>query len=224
MTHSPQPVLPGDVEAGQAVYTRRTLSLYDLIVLRISNRWIWRCPTPRLLDFYNQHITANHLDVGVGTGYFLDSCTFPSQQPRIVLMDLNENCLVAAGQRIARYAPETEKRNVLEPIEYDGPAFDSIGLNYVLHCLPGDLPHKGQVFDHLLPLLNPGGVLFGSTLLSAGVPRSWPARRLMSVYNRKGIFSNTTDSLETLKAELSKRFEDWRVETAGCGALFAAKR
>jgi len=41
--------LTPEVLAGQAVYTRRLLRAYDLIVLGISNRFIWRCPTPRLL-------------------------------------------------------------------------------------------------------------------------------------------------------------------------------
>lgn len=71
------------VTAGQAVYTKRTLALYDILVLGISNRLIWKCPTARLVDHYNTHLTANHLDVGVGTGYFLDRCRFPSATPQI---------------------------------------------------------------------------------------------------------------------------------------------
>lgn len=64
--------------AGQAVYTKRVLHVYDLFVLGFSNRFVWRCPTPALLAHYDRHVTANHLDVGVGTGYFLDRCHFPS--------------------------------------------------------------------------------------------------------------------------------------------------
>ena len=37
------------VDAGQAVYTKQTLAVYDLIVLGISNRFIWRCPTQQLV-------------------------------------------------------------------------------------------------------------------------------------------------------------------------------
>ena len=82
-------VTPEQVVAGQAVYSRRALHLYDPIVLGLSNRLIWKCPTPRLLTHYERHVTANHLDVGVGTGYFLDRCRFPSTTPRIALLDLN---------------------------------------------------------------------------------------------------------------------------------------
>lgn len=55
------------VLAGQAVHTRRTLAVYDVVVLGISNRVVWKCPTPRLLAHYDRHVSANHLDVGAGT-------------------------------------------------------------------------------------------------------------------------------------------------------------
>ena len=54
------------VAAGQAVYTKRTLAVYDFMVLGVSNRFLWKCPSQRLEEHYNQHVTANHLDVGVG--------------------------------------------------------------------------------------------------------------------------------------------------------------
>jgi len=95
------------VTAGQAVYTRRNLALYDVVVLGLSNRLIWRCPTSRLLAHYNQHVSANHLDVGVGTGYFLDHCHFPAPDPPITLMDLNADALAYTAQRIARHAVES---------------------------------------------------------------------------------------------------------------------
>ncbi len=36
-----------DVVAGQAVYTKAILAMYDLLVLGVSNPFIWKCPTPR---------------------------------------------------------------------------------------------------------------------------------------------------------------------------------
>jgi 2-polyprenyl-3-methyl-5-hydroxy-6-metoxy-1,4-benzoquinol methylase len=211
------------VEAGQAVYTRRALKAYDLVVLTVSNRWIWKCPTAELLQHYNQHVSANHLDVGVGSGYFPDRCRFPSPEPKVALMDLNPETLQYASQRIARYQPTTYRRNVLQPIEFDDAGFDSVSINYLLHCLPGTMQSKAVVFDHLKPLMNPGAVLYGSTLLHEGVPRNWIARRLMNVYNRKGIFSNQADSLEQLQMALHDRFQDVTVKVIGCAALFSGQ-
>ncbi|MCA8990862.1 MAG: methyltransferase domain-containing protein [Planctomycetaceae bacterium] len=216
-------VTPEQVEAGQAVYTERLLKWYDFIVLQVSNRWIWKCPTTKLLAWYNQHVTANHLDVGVGSGYFPDHCMFPADSPRVALMDLNQTALDYAAKRIARYAPATYQRNVLEPVAFPDEKFDSIAVNYLLHCVPGTMVSKAVVFDSLKPLLNPGGVLFGATLLQGGVKRGLLARCLMSHYNRKGIFCNEQDNLADLEAALKDRFQDVTIEIVGAVALFSGR-
>ena len=216
-------VTPEQVEAGQAVYTKRLLGAYDLLVLGVSNRFFWKCPTRRLLEHYSKLVAGNHLDVGVGTGYFLDKCRFPAPAPRIALVDLNQNALDFAARRVARYTPAVYRRNVLEPIAIDGERFDSVGINYLLHCLPGFIESKCVAFDHLKALMNPGAVLFGSTLLQGGVRRHWLARRLMDAYNRKGIFSNQGDDVAGLTRELGRRFREVSVEVVGCAALFSGK-
>jgi 2-polyprenyl-3-methyl-5-hydroxy-6-metoxy-1,4-benzoquinol methylase len=216
-------VTPDRVDAGQSIYTKRTLNAYDFIVLGASNHLIWKCPTQRLVDHYNKYVTTNHLDVGVGTGYFLDQCQFPSPVPRIALMDLNLNALEFAAQRIARYNPEIYRYNVLDPIVIAVEKFDSVGINYLLHCVPGSIESKAIAFDHLQTLMNPNAVLFGSTLLQGDAPRNWLAQRLMDIYNQKGIFSNQQDDLEGLERSLNQRFRDISVEVVGCAALFSCR-
>lgn len=211
------------VEAGQSIYTKRTLTAYDFIVLGVSNRFFWQCPTQQLVKHYNKHISTNHLDVGVGTGYFLDHCQFPSLTPHIALMDLNSNALEFAAQRIARYNPETYHRNVLDPISLNAGKFNSVGINYLLHCIPGSIESKSIAFDHLKALMNPNAIIFGSTLLQGGVQRNWFAKRLMKTYNKRGIFSNQHDDLESLKRSLSDRFRNVSVEVLGCAALFSGQ-
>jgi ubiquinone/menaquinone biosynthesis C-methylase UbiE len=211
------------VEAGQAVYTKWTLAAYDFVVLGVSNRFLWKCPTQRLVDHYNRYVTANHLDVGVGTGYFLDRCRFPSPTPCIALLDLNSDTLEFASRRIARYKPKTYLRNVLEPISIDAAPFDSVGVNYLLHCIPGSLELKSVALDHLKTLMSPKGVLFGATLLQGGVARNWFAKRLMAAYNKWGIFTNERDDLEGLSRALKQRFRDVSVEVVGCAALFSGR-
>lgn len=211
------------ITAGQAIYGKRVLAGYDFVVLGVSNRFIWKCPTRRLLAHYDKYMTANHLDVGVGTGYFLDNCHFASPTPRVALLDMNQNALDCAARRITRYRPETFLRNVLEAISIDAAKFDSVGVNYLLHCLPGSIESKAMAFDHLKTLMNPDAVLFGSTLLQGGVTRSWFARRLMDVYNRKGIFSNQHDNLDGLTRALTQRFREVSVEAIGSAALFSGR-
>jgi hypothetical protein len=175
------------------------------------------------LRFFDAHVSANHLDIGVGSGYFLDHCVFPTPQPRITLMDLNPMSLAYAARRIVRYRPDTFLGNVLEPLDPPTAGFDSISLNYLLHCLPGDMAAKAIVFDHIKPWMNAGGVCFGSTLLQGGVTRNWAAKLLMAHYNRHGVFSNRHDDVETLEAALRARFSRVEIEIVGCAALFYAR-
>jgi 2-polyprenyl-3-methyl-5-hydroxy-6-metoxy-1,4-benzoquinol methylase len=138
-------------------------------------------------------------------------------------MDLNFNALGFAAERIARYHPEIYRQNVLEPISLDAEKFDSVGINYLLHCLPGSVEVKSIVFDHLKTLMNPNAIIFGSTLLQGGVQQNWAAKRLMKVYNQRKIFSNRHDDLEGLKRSLSKRFRDVSIQVVGCAALFSGQ-
>jgi SAM-dependent methyltransferase len=141
----------------------------------------------------------------------------------VALLDLNENSLDFTARRIARYRPERYQGNVLEPISLNSNKFDSIAVNYLLHCLPGTMETKAVALDHLRQWLNPGGVLFGSTLLTGGVERNRFARRLMEAYNKQGIFSNESDTLEGLEVALRQRFDDVQIEVVGCAALFSGR-
>lgn len=212
-----------DAAAGAAVYSKPVLSVYDLFVLGFSNRFAWKCPSRRILDFYNEHVSADHLDVGVGTGYFLDKCRFPSPTPAIALADLNPNSLQRTAKRLRRYHPVTYVANVLEPLPIEPARFDSVGLNYLLHCLPGDMRSKSVVFRNLKPLLRPGGVVFGTTILGRGVPRNAFARTLMHIYNARGIFGNAGDSRADLETILKENFPDSRVHVVGCVAFFVGR-
>jgi SAM-dependent methyltransferase len=210
-----------NIEAGHAFYTKRALRLYDLAILGFFSRVAWRCPAGRILQHYDEHVSANHLDVGVGTGYFLDRCQYPSTSPRLALMDLNTNCLDVAAQRTARYQPETYCANVLEPLPFAAPTFDSVGMNYLLHCIPGTIESKAIAFEHLKALTNPGAVIFGATLLHDGVHRNWLARQVMARNNKHGIFSNIHDDLAGLEAALGAHLRQPTIEVVGCVALFA---
>jgi ubiquinone/menaquinone biosynthesis C-methylase UbiE len=182
------------LNVGAAIYSKPVLSVYDLYVLGFSNTFVWRCASHLILDFYNEHISVNHLDVGVGTGYFLDKCKFPTHHAMIALADLNTNSLQATKKRLQRYNPTVHIANVLDPLRIEPADFDSIALNYLLHCLPGNLLDKGSVFRNLRPLLNHNGVVvFRTTILGRSVKQNLLAKALMQVYNSKGIFCNIDD-------------------------------
>jgi ubiquinone/menaquinone biosynthesis C-methylase UbiE len=208
---------------GAAIYSKNTLLIYDFFVLGLSNALAWKCPSRVLLDFYNKHVSGNHLDVGVGTGYFLDKCRFPSPDPRIVLVDLNRNSLQMATQRIGRYHPKSYLVNILEPLQIEVSQFDSIGLGYLLHCLPGPMAEKRVVFANLRSVLNEDGVVFGSTILGMGIKHNFMARMLLKTYNAQGIFSNTDDNYSGLESILQESFQEYSIRVEGTVALFWGK-
>ena len=209
--------------AGQAVYTARSLKVYDAVVLGFSNRFLWDCPTAGLLAHYDANVSANHLDAGVATGYFLDACRFPVEKPRLGLLDLNPLCLEAAARRVARYRPETYRADVLAPLSLPVEPFDSLGVMYLLHCLPGPMSRKAAALGNLKALLAPGAQVFGATILGQGVAHNALGRRVMAFYNRRGIFGNAEDDLAGLRDALAAQFDDVDVRLRGRVALFTAR-
>jgi Methyltransferase domain len=210
------------VAKAHAIYTSPMLSIYDLLVHGLSNPLAWRCPTRRLVELYRTNLSANHLEAGVGTGYFLDRAA-RHDFARLVLLDINRNCLARAERRLARFRPTLREANLLAPLKLDLAPFSSVGLTYVLHCLPGRMSDKLVALDHLWPLMKKRAVLFGATILGRDVAANFAARTLLDLYNKKGVFNNREDDLQSLSDGLRQRFEDVHVEMQGCVALFRAR-
>ena len=177
-----------------------------------------------MLERYNSYVGARHLDVGVGTGWFLDHCDWPVETPQITLLDLNENSLSVASKRIRRYAPATVQTNVLDPVDLGDVRFDSIGANYLFHCLPGELESKAATVAS-----TPSLSRLERRPLREHDPRpgrpAQPARAPSHAsYNRKGIFSNLEDDQRGLEQGLASQLTNVEVEVVGAVALFVGRR
>lgn len=118
------------------------------------------------------------------------------------------------------YQPKAYEANVLAPLNLGNSKFDSVALNYLLHCLPGSIATKGIVFQHLKPYLNKDAVVFGTTIFGRGVPHNFIGRMLMNKYNATGVFSNREDDFETLERILKEHFRDFSLHILGCVAFF----
>jgi 2-polyprenyl-3-methyl-5-hydroxy-6-metoxy-1,4-benzoquinol methylase len=214
-------VTESEIKKGHAVYTPIMLKLYKLWVLDISNQWIWRCPKAKQLEQFNKYLTANHLDIGVGTGYYLKSCTMPPQA-KLSLMDLNPNCLNEAKQALLKkgITATTYQADIFKRQPALAEKFTSISMNYLLHCLPGTMQIKEECINNAVSMLQPEGVLFGATILSNQNLHTTASQFLCSLYNKKGIFSNQQDSQEELMQVLSKHLIDVKMTIIGCVAIF----
>ena len=89
--------------------------------------------------------------------------------------------------------------------------------------MPGNIATKSVVFDHCKTVLAPGGVVFGSTVLSGGVRHTQLSRWMMEQLNRDGTFTNRDDDLDGLKTQLDQRFASAQIEVVGSVGIFSAR-
>jgi SAM-dependent methyltransferase len=205
---------------GQSGYTRLLLNLYDPLVLGPIARYVWRCPTPTLVERYRRHIRPRHLDVGPGTGYFIEQSELPPGSA-VTILDPNPNVLRHVSRRLGRLAVTAVEADVLKPLPVTG-RFDSAALHLVIHCLPGPLERKADAIANVAAVLAPDGMLFGASVLGRSGRHSWPARRMLEAFNREGAFANLDDTETGLREILAASFDRVELEVVGSIALFAA--
>ncbi len=205
---------------GQREYTPLFLSIYDAVILGFLTPVVWRCPTARLVDNYRRHVGRRHLDVGPGTGYFLERAGLPDGSS-VTLLDPNVNVLRHASRRLRRLAVTTVEADVLKPLPVAGP-YDSAALNGVLHCLPGPLPRKAAAVANVAAVLAPTGVLFGASIIGRTGRHTRISRQMLETNNRRGTFDNLDDTPDGLRDILAASFERVELETVGTMAIFTA--
>ena len=206
-----------DRGASGGIYNPVTLRLYDAGVLGLTNRLIWRCPTATMVEHYRSHAGRSHLDVGPGTGYFLERIDSPS----LTLLDLNASCLAAASDRVGHgRSVASLQQSFFDPLPREH-SFDSIGLNFLLHCIPSH--EKWDRLSQLRGHLRPGGTIFGSTLIPDPETATLAARALNSTYNKLGVFGNADDTMDELENAL-RGYAEVSTRRVGQVALFSARR
>ena len=222
MTAMDQQLLQVKVEKSQRYFNKLSLFFYDFLLYGVISDYLWGASVARLDAHYARYASANHLEVGVGTGFLLNRVKF-SGPPRLVLMDLSAQCLEKTGRKVARYAPATYTQNILQPVAHSIGKFDSISVNYVMHCVPGGFADKAIAFSHLAALLAPGGTLFGTSVLSKDVSKNLLARPFMWLMNALGVFNNREDSATDLEACLRAHFRVVQFDIVGVTAFVAVQ-
>ena len=206
--------------AGQKDYSSALLNLYDPLVLGPIARFVWRCPTSGLLERYRRHIRPNHLDVGPGTGYFLEHSGLPAGSA-VTILDPNLNVLRHVSRRLRQFDVTAIEADVLKPLPVAGP-YDSAALHLVIHCLPGPMSQKAAAVANVAAVLAPTGVLFGASVIGSSGRHNWAARRFLAAFNKQGGFDNLNDTESGLREILEASFDHVDLETIGSIALFAA--
>jgi SAM-dependent methyltransferase len=206
--------------AGQSEYTPFFLRIYDPVILGLFTRMVWRCPTITLVERYRRHVRPRHLDVGPGTGFFLERAGLPDGSP-VTILDPNTNVLSFATRRLKALDITAVEADVCKPLPIAGP-FDSAALNGVIHCLPGPLARKAGAIANVAAVLAPDGTLFGASILGTSGSQTRLSRTVLYANNRRGTFDNLGDTGDGLREILAASFERVAIETVGSFALFTA--
>jgi len=205
---------------GQSDYSPMLLRLYDPLVLGPIARFVWRFPVNERTNYYPGNIRPNHLDVGPGTGYFLEHSGLPDGS-RVTILDPNPNVLRHVKRRLVRMDVTAVEADVLKPLPVTGP-FDSVGLSMVLHCLPGPMERKAAAIENIARVMAPDGVLFGGTVLGRSARHTRLGRAILWAFNRRGAFGNLDDTEVGIRDILGRSFKNVEVKTYGGIATFVA--
>ena len=251
MTRTTNSFLEGQMKAksSEAVYTPRTLDLYDAIVWDFNSPFHWRIHPYEIDDLYRRGLEGSHrhCEVAVGTGLFLRDWAKKANDGKrpllehLTLVDLSLSSLEGCHQRLLgeEYFSKSMPASSIEKLQVDilepppnellG-TFDSVAANFLLHCLHGEslLDKKSAVASCASLLKKDGGVFFGSTILGGDLlddaAQAGPyATATIRHYNKIGIFGNSGDSFDDMVAVLEELFINVSVFKVGYCAVWLAK-
>ena len=205
---------------GQSGYNPAMLAIYDVWVLKFMARAVWKCSIPPVVARYRRHLGRRHLDVGPGTGYFIEHAA-PPTGTEITLLDPNRHVLKHASERLAAWSPVAVEADVMKPLPLET-RYDSAALSFVLHCLRGPMSNKATAIRNIADVLAPDAVLFGGTVLGSQESHTRPARAFLWAFNKQGGFDNRDDTIEGLHEILDASFRHVEIERGGSAALFSA--
>lgn len=170
------------------------LNNYDYLVNNINCKYAWKCNQSVIKNLYKNNISKNHLEIGPGTGYFLKDYHFNN----LALMDINRDILKESQNNLKINSKNITiyQHNIFDnDNRVNNLNLDSIGLTYVLHCVPGKLDF---LLNNLVKNLNSNNyTIFGATV----IPNSndFIASTELFFLNKTGIFSNYNDKMEDLE-------------------------
>ena len=205
-------------------FVSKNIHYYDRLVNKINCQHVWKCSERYIINHYRNNISHYHLEIGPGSGYFLkkENLLKNPSIDQLTLIDINSEILDFSKENLT-----PDYCNDIVTLNFDifsdkipsGIKFNSVGLNYVLHCIPGKLENK---LDTLLDNLDHTGYnLFGATVICDPLHMNPLAEYELMLLNTLGIFNNNHDSYEDLSRYLLKNNIKHNISKRGYVALFS---
>jgi len=172
-------------------FVSSSIKFYDFLVNDLNCNYAWRCHKSNIFKNYQKNLRSNHLEIGPGSGYFLNPKFHKKEISNLFLMDVNQPILEASQQNLEKHYSNIQllNHNIFNK-ELDSLKINSIGINYVLHCVPGPLDQKLEKLHLNLPK---NTNIFGATVISDFERQTELSKLELKVLNHKGIFNNKMD-------------------------------
>lgn len=184
----------------------------------INCTYAWRCPKKNIIKNYKSNIKNNHLEIGPGTGYFLKN-NFDIK--KLYLIDINQDTLDFSYQNLSENYNDI---NIINHNLFEEKLFinnlESAGINYVLHCVPGNLEDK---IDNLVNNLksNKQITYFGATVLNDEDLQTNVSRLELQFLNKFKIFNNKNDYSKNLINFLKYNNFNYKIKIVGNVLIFS---
>lgn len=204
-------------------FISKSLQLYDVFVNEINCKYIWSCDKSKIFNLYQKNVRPNHVEIGPGTGYYLK----PSMHKikNLSLVDINQDILDYSQKKLKEdnCNIETFRINLFSnPTKFTITENSSIGVNCVLHCIPGKLQDKIQcILDNIENDKNV--ILFGTTVVH-DKSDSVLVNLELKFLNYFKIFQNCNDFSHELVEYLHKKKYTYRIEKFGQILFFTIQK
>lgn len=197
----------------------KNLFAYDYLVNNINCNIVWKCNQNKIIQHYDSNITNNHIEIGPGTGYFLKK----NQYNTLQLIDINNDILEDSSKNLEAISKkiDTHCHNIFSCSSSHINPSRSIGLTYVLHCVPGKIENNLNTMIQNIQFDNYN--LFGASVVQDPVETNILAETELLWLNRLGIFNNENDTYSGLHEYLEESGMEYNLRLEGYVAIFDIK-
>ena len=188
---------------------------YDFFVNHINCKYVWGCDQKNIIDMYKKNISPNHIEIGPGTGYFLKHYKFDN----LTLIDINKDILIECQKNLEKNCKNINiiNTNVFEKNNKIAVNHcESVGLNYVLHCVPNNLSISINNLINNIPEKN--YKIFGSTVIPNKNTYNLASLEIF-LLNKMKIFNNKTHTFNDIESYVKKNF-NYEIKKIGHSCLF----
>lgn len=185
---------------------------------------VWKCPKQHLEQQFISNVSLNHLEVGVTSDFSFTRRLKANKNLNMVYLDPDAKALKRAGKNTAHLKPRLFQGSLMHQWGFRNQKFNSINLNFVLHCLQGDFEGKvNALCINARSCLADNGTIFGSAILRDRISTNPLSEYFLNRCNKSGVMNNEKDSYRKLERMLNYYFNNVHITMVGYVVMFEGR-